>query len=187
MRYIFLLGCFRRFGAIPGVLIMAITVTSGCATIIHGTTQKIPLSSTPSNAHVTVDGSGSFYTPTTVELTRKMDHILVFTKEDFEDEQVVITHVISGAVMGNILAGGLIGWGVDAVSGAQYRLVPEIVSVSLRPKHENSSSQKPPTAIITPEMRLEKLKELLDKQLITQQEYEAMRKETLRSITQGEK
>ena len=35
------------------------------------------------------------------------------------------------AVAGNIIAGGLVGWGVDAVTGAQYNLKPESINVTL--------------------------------------------------------
>jgi hypothetical protein len=38
---------------------------------------------------------------------------------------------VGGAVWGNILAGGLIGWGVDASNGAQYNLIPTTIAVKL--------------------------------------------------------
>ena len=40
-----------------------------------------------------------------------------------------------------ILTGGLglIGWGVDAISGAQWRLEPETITIKLRPLNEAES------------------------------------------------
>ena len=103
---------------------------------------------------------------------------------NYHPEYVAITHVISGAVAGNILAGGLIGWGVDAMTGAQYRLVPEIVNVHLR----QLAPGELPTAVRatapTTKDRLTNLKGLLDEGLITEAEYEAMRKEILSAITE---
>lgn len=106
----------------------------GCATIINGTTQEVAVSSDPPGAAVDIDGQQQLTTPFSAELERKRDHVLTFTMPGYETQQVVLNHTVSGAVAGNILAGGLIGWGVDAASGAQYKLVPDTVAVSLRPE-----------------------------------------------------
>ena len=104
---------------------------SGCATLMCGTSQNVPVSSNPAGATLQVDGSGSFTTPTTLRLERKRDHLLVFTKDGYEEQSLTLLHVIGGAVCGNILLGGLIGWFVDALTGAQYRLAPAKVHVEL--------------------------------------------------------
>ena len=105
---------------------------SGCATLMCGTSQNVPVSSNPAGATLQVDGSGSFTTPATLRLERKRDHILVFTKDGYEEQSFTLLHVIGGAVCGNILLGGLIGWFVDALTGAQYRLAPAKVHVELK-------------------------------------------------------
>jgi hypothetical protein len=104
----------------------------GCATIINGTTQKIPVSSSPLGATVIVDGESEYTTPCELDLKRKRDHHLLFKKSGYQDTTFQIKHQLSGAVAGNILAGGLIGWGVDAASGGQYKLVPATVHVTLQ-------------------------------------------------------
>ena len=89
----------------------------GCASIVHGTTQSIPVSSDPSGANLTVAGTATkFTTPCKVELARKTDHLLRFEKDGYDPATVEVKHVLSGAVAGNIIAGGLIGWGVDAAT-----------------------------------------------------------------------
>jgi hypothetical protein len=105
---------------------------TGCATIINGTTQDIPITSSPEGASVQVDEFRGT-TPTTVELSRKRSHLVQLSKPGYLSETVKLERVVSGAVAGNIIAGGLIGWGVDAASGGQYRLVPDSVHVTMRP------------------------------------------------------
>lgn len=72
-------------------------LSSGCASIIHGTTQELSLSSNPSGARVQADGNQMGETPTKVTLKRKTDHVLVFNKEGYEQEQRTVMHVVSGA------------------------------------------------------------------------------------------
>jgi hypothetical protein len=105
---------------------------AGGATIINGTTQEIPITSSPEGASVQVD-QWRGTTPTTAELSRKRSHLVQLSKPGYLSETVRLERVVSGAVAGNIIAGGLIGWGVDAASGGQYRLVPDTVHVTLRP------------------------------------------------------
>lgn len=106
---------------------------SGCATIIHGTTQEIPVTSEPPGATVATTGDVKTTTPGKLELKRKTGHVLTFTKEGYKPETTKLESVLSGAVAGNIIAGGLIGWGVDAATGGDSRLVPESVHVILKP------------------------------------------------------
>ena len=105
---------------------------SSCATIIHGTTQKITVATTPSGAVVS-DGTQNLLTPAVLELKRKKDHVLTITKPGYETTTVPLSHVVSSAVAANVLGFGFIGWGIDAITGAQWELVPETVTVVLRP------------------------------------------------------
>lgn len=110
---------------------------SGCGSIINGTTQKVAISSNPVGAKVVAVGGKTnveMVTPCTMELKRKHDYVLSVTKEGYKPKDVQLTSVISGAVAGNILLGGLIGWGVDAASGGDSKLIPEVVSVQLDPE-----------------------------------------------------
>ena len=109
---------------------------SGCATIVKGTTQQIPVASEPTGARVSVDGSAAGTTPTAVTLSRKINHIVTIEKEGYQSESVAITKSMSAAVAGNIIAGGFVGWGVDAMTGAQYNLNPSTISVRLQPTAE---------------------------------------------------
>ena len=98
---------------------------SGCATIIEGTTQPVSVNTTPQDgAKCTLTNSeGTWYltTPgsTTVHKTRH-DLTVACTKDGFAGGQTVAKSHMGAATAGNVLAGGLIGMGVDAASGADY-------------------------------------------------------------------
>ncbi len=166
-----------------GLIVLFCTSITGCATIMTGTTQKIPVSSNPSGANLQVDGQSTYTTPVTVVLERKRDHILVFTKEGYNQATITILHVLSGAVCGNILLGGLIGFGVDACTGAMNKLVPENVQVELQKAAPGASA---PVAIkeLTPEDKINQLKNMYDKGMLTKEEYEANKKVILYQMSQ---
>ncbi len=115
-------------------LILSLLTLTGCATIINGTTQPIPVTSYPAGAQVDVDGCYVGHTPLTIEVSRKHNHLVTFSKEGYVPQTYNLTPVLSAAVAGNIIAGGFIGWGVDAVSGGQYRILPESLAPSLEPE-----------------------------------------------------
>lgn len=115
------------------VWLLLLVLTQGCATLMQGSTQQVVVTSTPSGATVVVDRSMRFTTPAALELARRESHTLELSLEGYHPETVNVRSVASGMVAGNILAGGLIGFAVDHSSGAAFRLVPEVVQVSLRP------------------------------------------------------
>ncbi len=125
------------------ILVLILTLTSGCATIVNSPNQDVPISSYPTGAKVIVDGGESYTTPTILKLKRKQDHSLLFKKSGYDDLVFKITRSLSGAVAGNILVGGLIGLGVDSISGAGYKLVPKEVMVTLSPKSNDSPASVP--------------------------------------------
>ena len=147
----------------------------GCASIVNGTRQEVSISSSPSEAMVS-DGEVTIKTPGKISLKRDKDHVLTITKPGYETESVRIVRVISGAVAGNILAGGFIGWGVDAVSGAQWRLEPETVAITLRPvKDGEKVDESLRSSLATLEKDLSDLQRLKENGSITEQEYQKLR------------
>jgi len=130
-----------RFAII--LLSLLVSLSGGCASIIHGTGQDIPIASTPSGASVKVDGVPAGRTPTTAHVKRGNDHVVSIGKNGYETEDLSLTRHIGGAVFGNILVGGLIGWGVDAITGAQYNLRPNTINVWLRPMADTPERRSP--------------------------------------------
>ncbi len=146
---------------------------TGCATIINGTTQSIAITSTPNGAKVIVDEGSSYTTPTNVDLACNRDHLLTFLLPGYGEETFTIKHSMSGVVAGNILAGGLIGWGVDAADGAQDKLTPETVQMTLNPIKASSDHGSVPGDLTG---GLAKLDNMYSQKVITKEEYDAARK-----------
>ena len=109
------------------VLVLAL---AGCATIIHGSTQDIRVSSQPSGAVVRVNGMATT-TPGVLKLERKGLHTLVFEKSGYRSVEVRLNKTVDGWLFGNILFGGIIGLVIDFVSGSAYKLTPTEVNAVL--------------------------------------------------------
>lgn len=122
-----------------GLLMLAAVLAFGCATIIHGTTQSVGVSSTPTNAKVIVDGQSYGNAPVTVELKRKKNHILRIELNGYEAYETTVTHTVSGWVFGNLVFGGLIGLAIDAVSGGMYELSPDHIHPTLKTARTSSA------------------------------------------------
>lgn len=119
--------------AVPASLIALFVISlSGCATILNGTSQKIQVSSEPAGTIIQVDGKDSYVTPAKLRLERRHDHVLLFTKEGYENQTVRLTHVLSEAVCGNLFLCGPLGWVFDIFAGTQYKLIPNPVKVELK-------------------------------------------------------
>ena len=159
--------------------ITALLLLSGCATVIKGTTQTMPINSDPDGADVVVNNLVVGITPTEIELQRKRDHQITLRKEGYAPATVPVLKSVGGAVWGNILAGGIIGWGVDAASGAQYNLKPETIFVRLRPLQ---GREEPVAPDRTTEgiQRLRALDEALEAKTLSNEEYAAARERVIR-------
>ncbi|HXF29653.1 MAG TPA: PEGA domain-containing protein [Chlamydiales bacterium] len=106
---------------------------TSCASIINGPRQQITVSSNPPGVAVT-DGVTTWITPVKLSLPRAKAHVLTFYKRGYKPQTVKLTRKISGATFGNIIMPlGLIAWGIDVASGAQWKLIPEKVDVTMEP------------------------------------------------------
>jgi hypothetical protein len=106
-------------------LVLSGVALSGCATIIEGTTQSISVTTPPaSGAQCTLTSSeGTWFvtTPGSVTVHKTKNDIAATCKKDgYQDANATIPSHFNGATVGNVLAGGIIGIGVDAASGANY-------------------------------------------------------------------
>ena len=120
-----LLGCAALAGA---MLAMA-----GCATIVHGTTEKVQIDSNPDGADVVIDDSQHVTTPAQIKLARGSAHKLVFHKAGYQDDTENLTSSTSGWILGNLIGGGVVGMAIDASDGAGRKLSSDNVNVTLMP------------------------------------------------------
>jgi hypothetical protein len=112
---------------------------SACGTITRGTSESIAFTSEPPGAAVTTTkGYACPATPCSLEVDRKDQFDARFTLDGYQPATVAVKSklVTSGGVAfaGNVIAGGVIGMGVDALTGAPYDHYPNPVSVELIPE-----------------------------------------------------
>lgn len=149
---------------------------SGCASIINGTTQKVPVNTTPKGAVASLHDGINCKTPCSLELKRNTDYIMTIQKEGYEDTSITFQRVMSGVIAGNLLLGGIIGAGVDAASGAMYRFTPESVTVDL--KLIAVQIEKPGLTV----EKLKDLEELRKANAITAEEYARLKEKLLENF-----
>jgi hypothetical protein len=114
------------------ILIACAPMWIGCATIVHGTTQKIRIESNPAAATAHI-GAQTVLTPSEVSLSRDGSYDVEIEKAGYISARSHIGQTTSGVVWANLLLGGVIGMIVDASTGAAYDLDPSTVSVTLLP------------------------------------------------------
>lgn len=112
----------------------------GCASVTRGTTENISISSTPAGATAELSGLDNptaCVTPCVVVAKRSADITVTVTKEGYEPQVIPLTKEIPGTgaagFAGNLLVGGVVGMGVDAVTGAAQDHKPNPVIVTLQP------------------------------------------------------
>ena len=124
-----------------GLLMCLSSLTTGCATIFHGSSQTISLSTDPPDALVRAGGN-TYKSPAQAILRRDADYIITAEKDGFETSQGTITHSVHWPTfLGNIIFGGLIGWAIDFSSGAAYKLEPENLIIPLKQKVAKSGRE----------------------------------------------
>jgi hypothetical protein len=109
----------------PAVLLLAGGVA--CATIAHGTTQDVNITSNPSAARVMVDNKPLGSTPVVAKLARNSVHTVRLEVDGYKPFELQLQRKTSGWVWGNLALGGFIGFAVDMSNGAMYKLSPEEV------------------------------------------------------------
>ena len=121
----------------------ALSVLSGCATIVHGGPRAISVASAPAGAKVSVfDRSNTLVmtntTPFVAQLPTKFGYFksqnyrLVFEMPEHTTAEVNLTSSVSGWYFANLVFGGAIGMLiVDPLTGAMFNLSPEKIDQSL--------------------------------------------------------
>jgi hypothetical protein len=114
--------------------LVILLLSTGCASIAHGTKQDFWVNSIPSEAEVRIDGIPTGNTPILLELPRGSEHVLTLTRPGYEKYEMIIRREMSGWVWGNLLLFGIFGLVIDAMDGAWANLSPEAVDATLEPE-----------------------------------------------------
>ncbi len=155
-------------GLIFACSVLALT---GCATVFSGVHQSITLQTEPPGARCEVVREGRVIasvetTPGVVNIEKTKYDMNVWCKKDgFVESKGAAQSGNEGATLGNIVIGGLVGWGVDSALGADNKY-PEQVTVNLLPNDRYTATAD----------KLEVLKKAHEKGLLSDQEYMTKRK-----------
>ena len=108
---------------------------SSCATIFSGSKQRINFDSAPQGAKVVNNGKTIGTTPFTAKIKRKSTTSYTFSKENYQDENVVEQGRFNPTVIANVLGGlsGGIGVGIDYATGAAWKYKNKSVYTQLDP------------------------------------------------------
>lgn len=119
-------------------LIVCSTMLFGaCASILGGgTSQNVLLQTTPSGASFVVKSSSGIEMSSgtgnqTVRLPRKNEYQIEVRAPGYQSKNVAVTKSLNGWVWGNLVLGWVVGFAIDFIGGAAYKLEPSLVSVSL--------------------------------------------------------
>ncbi len=135
---------------VASFLVISGMLTS-CATMTRGTKEALVIETEPAGAKVTVSVNGEggdriCYTPCSMVLSRKATAKVKIEKEGYQTiNATVVSAVCSEGALGmagNLIAGGVIGAGIDAISGATKCLRPNPLKVKLVPIQESTVGQK---------------------------------------------
>ncbi len=122
---------YRKIGRFVCLFAIAVFLFDGCATIFHGSSDKISFSSDPSGAKVYVNGQLMGTAPLELKLESKHTYNIEFRKEGYENKTVVVTTSVgAGWIVLDVLF-GLIPIIVDAATGNWYCLDQEHVNAAL--------------------------------------------------------
>ena len=110
----------------------------GCASVVRGTSEMVHFQSEPPGAQVTTNRQYSCAaTPCSLQIDRSEQFDATFTLPGHVPQTIPVRTRVSGGgaagMAGNILIGGIIGVGVDAVTGAALDHTPNPVVANLQP------------------------------------------------------
>jgi len=146
---------YTRLGLRLLVLACATGSLSACATVTRGTDEAFTVETVPGGAVVhTSNGYSCDQTPCVWRIRRNAEFGVTITKPGYRTVNTQVIHSTSGAgaagIAGNVLIGGVIGIGVDAVTGASQDLKPNPLHVVLEPDAPPPAPPPPMPAALRP-------------------------------------
>jgi hypothetical protein len=114
----------------------AALLVAACATVTRGTTNQIQIMSEPSGASVRTSLNQTCTTPCTLTVGRKDEFSITVSLPGYVDQIVEVKTRLAGAgaagFVGNVVVGGVIGMGADAVTGATLEHFPNPIEVKMQ-------------------------------------------------------
>ena len=122
-------------------LALSLPLTS-CASLVTGSSDLVTINSYPQGARFTTNTGHQGLTPAEVEIPDKTTLQVQVELDGYEHAQASLAPRMSGWFLGNIIFGGLIGMGLDLISG-NWRVHESKLDVHLV-KLEASSGEEAP-------------------------------------------
>jgi len=129
------------------ILPLAMTL-NGCATMAHGTTQSIPITSSPQGARVLVDSESIGVTPLVASLSRKQSHVVTVVHDSFPPARVVVDRNVSPWILASFFF-YVVPAIVDFSNGAAYGFPSDTLRVVLSGSTEMHSARIPGGSVAT--------------------------------------
>jgi len=114
------------------ILVLAM-VSSGCATILDGSSQPVNFNSSPNGARIYVNGVEVGTTPLNMLVKRSKNTTILAKKNGYEDQQLLLQTKTNNTFWGNIILGGPIGSTTDYASDAMIEYSPNMYHITLNP------------------------------------------------------
>jgi len=130
------------------VTTVAMIGLGGCGTITQGASQDITITSTPPGAHCDLTRKGEHLatldqTPGSVKVDKtKHDILLVCKLPGYQDANTNLESGYGVGTFGNIILGGVIGWGIDEASGAANKY-PSTADIKFVPAPATAAAPAP--------------------------------------------
>lgn len=124
------------------MLLCAFVFLTGCATIMTGKYQNIPVTSEPPGIKVRSCTGVSLTTPGSLKLVRNKDYTLFAEYSDCKQQQKELKHKLQGSFWTNTLIWGATSGAVDLASGASDELVPKKVHFDFTSSGQTAASRQ---------------------------------------------
>ena len=122
--------------SIIAVSIVSLFMTS-CATIFTGTKDRITFNSTPAGATIYKDGVEQCKTPCTLKVKRSLsDTDIEYKLDGYETRLITLDKEFN--IVSVINLGNLLGWGIDALSGAIMKYDKKVYDITLSKNNKTS-------------------------------------------------
>lgn len=115
------------------MLVSTMLFMTSCATLFTGTKDRITFNSNPAGATIYIDGVEQCTTPCTMKVKRGLKDTDVEIKLDgFETRVITLSKEFNLVSVVNL--GNLVGWGIDALSGAVMKYDKKTYDITLENK-----------------------------------------------------
>jgi len=129
----------KRFLKVAAIIV-CISMITGCASIICGRTQRLPVVTKPDNATVTINGMVQ-KSPCVILLDRNIpSYNIKIEKEGFQPYEFTLKRGINGWTICNAIFGlcGLIGVVIDCANGSIHQFYPGEIEANLVPEGQEA-------------------------------------------------